>query len=128
MADAEYRVRIGIEADIEGANGITATRSNLTVRISLGSTTQALTGPLRIDATNLTIRLGSRRVLGTNVVEAGFAWNETNAGAVAWSTVTNNVTNTVTVYHSGNFSPGSYLSTLAWAAAATCLAALEAPS
>ena len=118
-----------VVADIEGANGITATRSNRTVTISLGSATQALAGPLRVDATNLTIRVGSRRVLGTNVVEVGFAWNETNAGAVAWSTVTNNVTNTVTVYHSGNFSPGSYLSTLAWAGAQTgLLAYVTAPT
>lgn len=112
-----------IVTNVTGSGGITATRTGGTIEISLGSTNSALQGPVLIDATNLTIRVGSHRQIGTNVVMSGFAWNETNSGTLAWVTVTNGSTNAVTVYHSGNFSPGSYLSQSAWAGAQTGLLA-----
>lgn len=107
---------------ITGTNGVQASRSGRSFVVSL-SGSNALTGPVRVDATNLTIRIGSRRVIGTNVVETGLAWNETNAATLAWVVVTNGTTNAATVYHSGNFSPGSYLSQSAWAGAQTGLLA-----
>ena len=111
-----------IPSAIYGSNGVAVSRSAGNYTITLDGSV-ALQAPVRIDATNLTIRVGSRRAIGTNVVETGLAWNETNAATLAWVVVTNGTTNAATVYHSGNFSPGSYLSQSAWAGAQTGLLA-----